>query len=153
MRTDSRLSRMLHVLLHMAHHDQPLTSEAIADMLGTNPVVVRRTLAGLRSAGYVHAEKGHGGGWTLACDLNRITMLDIHRAVGGPRILAMGHASDNPQCLVEKAVNQALGDVLTQAEQLVLDKLSHVTLATLFEDFQAAYPPSKANNRAISRTC
>jgi DNA-binding IscR family transcriptional regulator len=62
MRNDSRLSRMLHVLLHMARHDGPITSEAIGMMLGTNPVVVRRTLAGLRDAGYVRSDKGHGGG-------------------------------------------------------------------------------------------
>ncbi|MEZ0373290.1 MAG: transcriptional regulator, partial [Candidatus Sericytochromatia bacterium] len=30
MRTDSRLSRMLHVLLHMARHERPFTSEQIA---------------------------------------------------------------------------------------------------------------------------
>lgn len=147
MRTDSRLSRMLHVLLHMAHRDQPLTSEAIAEMLGTNPVVVRRTLAGLRTAGYVHAEKGHGGGWSLACDLRDITMLDIHRAVGEPRILAMGHASDQPVCLVEIAVNRALGTVLQEAETLVRDKLAHTTLAELFEDFQAGYPKAQSGLR------
>jgi DNA-binding IscR family transcriptional regulator len=45
-RTDSRLSRMLHVLLHMARHDKPFTSEQIAKMLQTNPVVVRRTMGG-----------------------------------------------------------------------------------------------------------
>ncbi|MGO4775349.1 Rrf2 family transcriptional regulator, partial [Lysobacter sp. 2RAB21] len=48
MRSDSRLSRMLHVLLHMARHDQAFTSEQISRMLNTNPVVVRRTMAGLR---------------------------------------------------------------------------------------------------------
>src|SRR3546814_1535501 len=69
MRQDSRLSRMLHVLLHMAQHDRPATSEAIAKMLRTNPVVVRRTMAGLREAGYVRSVKGHGGGWSIARDL------------------------------------------------------------------------------------
>ncbi len=48
MRNDSRLSRMLHVLIHMDQHDQRTTSETIAQMLRTNPVVVRRTMAGLR---------------------------------------------------------------------------------------------------------
>ncbi|HYE44453.1 MAG TPA: Rrf2 family transcriptional regulator, partial [Caulobacter sp.] len=62
MRKDSRLSRMLHVLLHMAQRHEPMTSDAIAQMLGTNPAVVRRTMAGLRDAGYVRSEKGHGGG-------------------------------------------------------------------------------------------
>src|SRR5690606_31097616 len=94
MRNDSRLSRMLHVLLHMARHDGPMKSETIGTMLGTNPVVVRRTLAGLRDAGYVRSEKGHGGGWGIACDLERVSLLDVYRAVGGPRLFAkIGRAS------------------------------------------------------------
>ncbi len=36
---------MLHVLLHMARHAEPFTSELTARMFGTNPVVVRRTMA------------------------------------------------------------------------------------------------------------
>ncbi|AWN15819.1 Rrf2 family transcriptional regulator, group III [Salinisphaera sp. LB1] len=66
MRTDSRLSRMLHVLLHMARATEPMTSVQIGAMLGTNAVVVRRTMAGLRKAGYVDAEKGRHGGWRNA---------------------------------------------------------------------------------------
>lgn len=137
MRQDSRLSRMLHVLLHMARHDGPMTSETIAQMLGTNPVVVRRTMAGLREAGYVHSVKGHGGGWTLASDLSDVSLLDIHRAVGGPRIFAIGNESDNPECAVEQSVNRALDDALREAEALLTARLAAVTLAELAEDFDA----------------
>jgi len=137
MRKDSRLSRMLHVLLHMARHDRPYTSEQIARMLGTNPVVVRRTMAGLRRAGYVRSEKGHGGGWTLACDLRAVTLLDIHQAVGGPRLFAIGNESDNPDCAVERAVNAALDDVLREAEALLIRRLGAITLADLARDFDA----------------
>src|SRR5690606_33860301 len=86
MRTDSRLSRMLHVLLHMARAEQPMTSEHIARMLDTNAAVVRRTMAGLRQAGYVQSGKGHHGGWRLACPLEDITLLNVHQAVGGPKV-------------------------------------------------------------------
>ena len=86
MRYDSRLSRMLHILVHMARHAEPVTSERIAEMLGTNPVVVRRTLSGLRDAGYVRSEKGHGGGWVITCDLEHVTLLDIYNAVGQPSL-------------------------------------------------------------------
>ncbi|ARP96855.1 Rrf2 family transcriptional regulator [Bordetella genomosp. 13] len=137
MRKDSRLSRMLHVLLHMARRDQPFTSEQIAQMLDTNPVVVRRTMAGLRQAGYVRSEKGHGGGWTIACDLKRITLLDIHRAVGGPRIFAIGNETENPECAVERVVNAALDDALRQAEALLLQRLGTIALADLAADFDA----------------
>ncbi|MBB5686390.1 Rrf2 family transcriptional regulator [Sphingobium boeckii] len=137
MRNDSRLSRMLHVLLHMARHDGPMTSEAIAAMLGTNAVLVRRTMAGLRDAGYVRSDKGHGGGWTIACDLHRVTLLDVHRAVGGPRIFAIGNENSNPGCAVEQVVNEAVGDALRDAEALLVERLGAVSLAQLGCAFEA----------------
>ena len=126
---------MLHVLLHMARHDQPFTSEQIARMLDTNPVVVRRTMAGLRQAGYVHSEKGHGGGWTIVRDLESITLLDIHKAVGGPRIFAIGNEHDDPQCAVERVVNAALEDALNEAEALLVARLGAISLAQLAREF------------------
>ena len=137
MRNDSRLSRMLHVLLHMARHEAPLTSDAIARMLGTNAVVVRRTMAGLREAGYVRSEKGHGGGWVVATDLANVSLLDVHRAVGGPRIFAISNENSNPDCAVEKVVNEALEDALHQAEALLIERLGAVSLAALARDFDA----------------
>ncbi|MET1116399.1 MAG: Rrf2 family transcriptional regulator [Comamonas sp.] len=135
MRSDSRLSRMLHVLLHMARQDAPFTSEQLARMLATNPVVVRRTMAGLKKAGYVHSEKGHGGGWKLSCDLAQVSLLDIHEAVGGPRIFAIGNTTDNPECGVEKVVNAALDDALAQAQALLVKRLAAVKLGDLAKEF------------------
>lgn len=137
MRNDSRLSRMLHVLLHMTRHDGPMTSDAIAAMLRTNPVVVRRTMAGLRDAGYVRSEKGHGGGWSIACDLERVSLLDIHRAVGGPRIFAIGNEDADPACAVEQVVNAAVADALHEAEALLVARLGAVSLAALARGFDA----------------
>jgi Rrf2 family protein len=137
MRIDGRLSRMLHVLLHMARHEGPFTSAQIATMLDTNPVVVRRTMAGLRDAGYVRSGNGHGGGWTLARPLEDITLLDVHHAVGGPRLFAIGH-DGNAECAVARAVNDALDGVLQQAEALITRKLRAVTLADLLKDFDAS---------------
>ncbi|AFL50611.1 DNA-binding IscR family transcriptional regulator [Sinorhizobium fredii] len=135
MRNDSRLSRMLHVLLHMARHDGPMTSEVVARMLGTNPVVVRRTMAGLRKAGYVRSEKGHGGGWSIAMDLTKVSLLDVHRAVGGPRIFAIGSEHPNPDCAVEKIVNEAVEGAMREAEALLISRLGEVSLAELAKRF------------------
>lgn len=128
---------MLHVLLHMARHDAPFTSGQLARMLRTNPVVVRRTMAGLRDAGYVRSGKGHGGGWTIACDLSTVTLLDVHRAVGGPSIFAIGVESDNPGCAVERAVNAALDSALREAEAILVARLGAVSLADLAHNFDA----------------
>ncbi len=135
MRNDSRLSRMLHVLLHMARHDGPMTSEEIARMLGTNAVVVRRTMAGLRDSGYVRSEKGHGGGWVIAADLADVSLLDVHRAVGGPRLFTIGNENPNADCAVERVVNEALENALNEAEALLVSRLGMVSLAELAERF------------------
>ncbi|WP_246794533.1 RrF2 family transcriptional regulator [Burkholderia perseverans] len=145
MRTDSRLSRMLHALIHMGRADGPLTSEAIAAMLCTNAVVVRRMLGGLRDAGYVQSEKGHGGGWTLAGSLDAITLLDVYRAVGAPPLFSELVSNDHPECLVERAVNAHLSAALGEAEQVLLAKFGEVTLGALARDFEANMPREAGN--------
>lgn len=137
MRRDSRLSGVLHVLLHMAEQASPVTSEALSRMLATNPVVIRRTMSGLRKQGYVRSEKGHGGGWTLACDLSKVTLRDIYAALGNPSLLAIGHRTDTPGCLVEQAVNAALEQGFREAEERLLSRLGEVTLAALSADYHA----------------
>src|SRR3546814_17427259 len=77
MSRDTRLSDVLHVLLHMDQLEGPLTSEVLARSMGTNPAVFRRTMAGLREAGFVKSDKGHGGGWRLARPLRDITLLAV----------------------------------------------------------------------------
>lgn len=139
MRTDTRLSRMLHVLIHMARHDQPATSDTIAQMLGTNPVVVRRTMALLKEQGYVTSEKGHRGGWTLARPLAEVTLLDIHQALGTSSLFAIGLSTDHPECLVEQAVNAALTDAFDAAQALLIQRLGSVTLQELADDFEARF--------------
>lgn len=136
MRGDSRLSRMLHVLIHMDRHEGPVTSELIARMLNTNPVVVRRTMAGLREQGYVTSEKGHGGGWLLARSLDEITLRDIYDALGQPTIFALGVAHDDPSCLVEQAVNDAVTEALREAEARLLARLREITIGALAREFE-----------------
>ena len=134
MKRDSRLSGVLHILLHMEQQSGPLTSELLAKALETNPVVVRRIMGGLRDAGYVRSEKGHGGGWTLACDLSVVTLKDVYGALGSPSLLAIGNRTEAPGCLVERAVNTALNQAFEDAEALLLVRLGEVTLAELSTD-------------------
>lgn len=137
MTRDRRLSQTLHALLHMAERGAPMTSAELSRCMDTNPVVVRRTMAGLREAGLVSSEKGHGGGWEIAADLDKFTLKDVYDALGAPTLLAMGVNLESPECLVEQAVNHALNDAFTEAEALLVKRLGDVTLAALAEDFRA----------------
>ena len=146
MKQDNRLSAVLHALLHMADHGGPLTSADLAKMMSTNPVVVRRTMAGLREAGLVRSEKGHGGGWELARPLEAITLRDIYDALGAPRLMAMGLPLAHPGCLVEQAVNRSLAGTFAEAEALLVSRLGDVTLAHLAQSFSAGMAAHRQNH-------
>lgn len=135
MRRDSRLSSVLHVLLHMAEHEGRITSDVLAKCLGTNPVVVRRTMGLLRNAGIVAAVRGHGGGWRIATDLSTLTLRTLHDALGEPAIFAVGNRNERSACLVEQTVNAALDSSLKEAESILLERFEAITLADLARDF------------------
>lgn len=139
MKYDSRLSSVLHALLHMAEHDGPMTSEALSQCLNTNPVVVRRTMGLLRKAGLVKSDRGHAGGWRIAVDLSTVTLRQLHEALGEPAIFAVGNRNERPECLVEQSVNAALDSAFAEAEALLLSRFADITLASLAADFAQRY--------------
>jgi Rrf2 family protein len=153
MQMDARLSKMLHVLIHMDRSEGPLTSQMAAAMLRTNAVVVRRTMAGLRDAGYVTSVKGHGGGWSLARPLDRITMLDIYRALGEPRLFLLGTSPQTPDCLVEQEVNASLEAAFADARDRLLSSLGQVSLAEIARGFDARLRSSEFNARPREDRC
>ncbi|RKH42452.1 Rrf2 family transcriptional regulator [Corallococcus llansteffanensis] len=155
MRRDSRLSVALHVLLHMKELGPVVTSEAIGQLMKANPVVVRRTMAGLREAGIVGSVKGHGGGWSLARPLEAVTLGDVYDALGTPALFSIGPREESPGCLVEQAVNRALGKALDEAEARLMSQLRSVTVADLSNDVLRSHalaqegetPPTRAKPR------
>jgi Rrf2 family protein len=138
---------VLHVLLHVAQREGPVTSEDMARSMSTNPVVIRRIMAGLRERGYVRSEKGHGGGWSLARDLSTITLRDVYDALGQPSLLAIGNRTEAPECLVEQAVNAALSTSFEDAEALLLARFGEVTLAMLAADVRGRLASRKGRRR------
>ncbi len=147
MKRDSRLSLVLHALLHMAESNEPMTSDALAQCVSTNPVVVRRTMGLLREAGLVASDRGHSGGWRIIADLSKVSLLQLHEALGEPHVFAIGNRSENPQCLVEQAVNAALDDAFEQAEALLLTSFAQVSLADLAADFAQRHAQWRLNKQ------
>lgn len=133
MKRNSRFSVALHVTAHLAQPEEHrATSEVLAAHLQTHPVVVRRTMAGLREAGLVVSLKGHGGGWALARPATDITLAQIYQALGEQ--LFASQADESPGCLIEAAVNDALDQVHQDAEALLVARLGRITLHDLSTD-------------------
>lgn len=138
MQRDTRLARLLHILIHMHLRGGASTSETIALMLHTNPVLVRRTMAALRESGYVKSTGGPGGGWVLACDLNDLTVRDVYDAIGHTAPFVIGLADDNRTCPVEAAVNHHIDEVLGSAENTFLQLLGEKRLSEIAHNVTTA---------------
>jgi len=137
MSRDTRLSDVLHVLLHMDHLGQPATSDALAERMGTHPAVFRRTMKGLREAGLVLSGKGPGGGWRLGRPLSAITLLDVHDALGRPTLFAIGNRNRPSDCLVEKSVHAVVADTMAAAEALFVSRFGELTLQQVLTEANA----------------
>ena len=151
MRRDSRLSVALHVLLHMSEIGEAVTSETLGPLMRTNPVVLRRTLAGLRDAGIVTSEKGHGGGWSLGRDLHAVTLGDVYDALGTTTLFGIGHRDESPKCPIEKAVNRAVGGALKDAEAVLMTRLRSITVAEIVSGARRARSKAASGEHAMQR--
>ncbi|WP_373376188.1 Rrf2 family transcriptional regulator [Cupriavidus nantongensis] len=134
MQRDTRLARLLHVLIHMHLRGGTTTSETIALMLHTNPVVVRRTMAALRESGYVKSTGGPGGGWALACNLNDLTVRDVYEAIGHTAPFVVGLTDENRACPVEAVVNRHIAEALGSAEGTLLQLFGEKRLSEMAQE-------------------
>jgi Rrf2 family protein len=149
MKRNSRFSSALHMLVHMAEAGgRALTSEELSSFIHTNPVVVRRSIAGLREAGIVASSRGHGGGWQLGRAPGEISLAEISSALG-ETLLPFSTEPESPGCLVEQAVIAALEDFRMEAERLLAEKLGRITLADLAADFRRRYDEIGVTNHAV----
>ncbi len=133
MKRDSKLSLALHALGHMAQQpERPLRSEDFGLAQGTNPVVVRRVLGMLRLAGILTSARGHDGGWRLARAAEAITIADVYRALDESIIAKPGKGPENPShCAIERTLQATMDDALKQAEDLLIGRLSGITIADI----------------------
>lgn len=132
---NSRFAVATHILtlLH-AMGDDPLTSDFIAGSVNTNPVVIRRLLQVLSTAGLTTGRLGAGGGATLARPATAITLLDVHRAVGEAAMFGQHPQGPNPACLVGRHIQASLDQTTRQAERALEDVLAGQTIADLVND-------------------
>jgi len=134
MRRDSRLSVALHALLHIEEQGKPVTSEMLGERMKTNPVALRRTLAGLRDAGIVSAAKGHGGGWIVARDLRTVSVGDVYSALGCANLFVIGPHDEEARCPLEQAVDREVARALDEAEALLLKRLQGVKVRSIIDE-------------------
>ncbi|WP_435007916.1 Rrf2 family transcriptional regulator [Tundrisphaera lichenicola] len=165
-RGDAVLSSKLSVGIHMMtifamKPGESLTSEFIAGSVNTNPVVIRRLLGLLRDAGIVESRTGVCGGWSLLLAPERITLLDILRAVEPHnQIFALHRSEPSPDCPCGLHIQGVLTEVYDKVQEGMTRQLQSINIACItgrIRDRMAgaglvdpAHPPEKVGGESTA---
>ena len=116
----------------------PLRSEDIAERARTNPTVIRRLLTMLSRAGITTSQLGLGGGSLLAREPERITLLDIYRAVEEPDLFAGPRCPPDEMCPIGGTIGAVLERHTERAEAALERELAATSLAELAREVAKA---------------
>ena len=150
MATNLRFSTGIEALVLMATEPEKFhTSQALAEALATNAVVVRRLLSALSHAGLVTSAKGPSGGSRLARSPKQITLRDIYRALDSGDLLHRGkHESAET-----KDLKKAIQGAFRKAEKCLEEELDSTTLNQLIKKAgrkTAKSPPTSRPVEAVA---
>lgn len=139
MQISSRFTLAIHIIacIETFKNEYKVTSDFLADSTNVNPVIVRKILGQLKSAGIVEVTRGSGGA-SLSKPLDKITFLDIYKAVecveNGE--LFHFHEKPNPKCPVGRNIHTVLDNRLDKVQQAMENELKKITLADIESDIQ-----------------
>ncbi|MFG2078084.1 Rrf2 family transcriptional regulator [Nonomuraea maritima] len=141
MSANSRLTIAAHALawigLYQRQGYEVATSEQLASSANTNPVVIRRLLGELRRAGLVESRRGAGAGWSMARELNAITLLDVYEAVEQGPLFALHRATPDQSCAIGCNIQPVMQDIYAGIEKTLRHELSRITMEDVLRDILA----------------
>lgn len=140
MKVSSKFTIAIHSLLciYRFNGKYKVTSDFIAQSTGVNPVIIRRTLLSLKSAGLINVQAGTGGA-ELLLKPSQFTLLDIYKASdSAEENIFSFHERPSLLCPVGKNIHKVLDDHLKEAQSAFEKNLSKVKFQTLVDELKKA---------------
>ncbi|KGB51096.1 hypothetical protein LH61_06375 [Leuconostoc mesenteroides P45] len=133
MRNSKLLSDATHIMLcvDLFNPDQ-LSSSLIAASVNTNPVVVRRIMSKLKTAGLLETVSGKAVP-TLTRSLENITLLDVYLAVDGAALLHIDELT-NKNCVIGGQIGGTLLKYYDKVQLSAYDEMAKITLKDISND-------------------
>lgn len=137
MQISSRFTIAVHVLICIEtfKNDRKITSDFLASSVNANPVVIRRLLQQLKIAGIVNVTRGSGGA-EIARSIEKITLLDLYKAVDCVENGNLFHFHENPNqlCPVGRNIHNVLDVRLDKIQMVMEEEMKSVTIADILRD-------------------
>lgn len=137
MQISSRFTIAVHIFacIDTFKDDYKITSDFLAASVNVNPVIIRKILSQLKTAGLVEVKRGSGGA-TITKELEQINFYDIYSAVECIENGKLFHFHENPnsQCPVGRNIHNILDGKLVQVQNALENELKKITLADIIKD-------------------
>lgn len=137
MQISSRFTIAVHIFICINTFEKQykITSDFLAGSVNVNPVVIRRLLQQLKSAGLIVVARGSGGA-AIARPTEEITLLDVYKAVecvdNGE--LFHFHENPNPKCPVGRNIHHVLDDKLEGIQMSMENEMKKTTIADIIKN-------------------
>ncbi len=133
----SKFAIQLHILTLLADNSSEwLSSSYIAGSLNINPVLVRKEIKQLKSAGFVDSKEGTSGGITLLKKSSEIMLSDIFKvSKGEDNVLSFSKNSPNPKCPIGKKINENLQGLYNEIDDSIEQSLNAKSLLDFRNQF------------------
>lgn len=137
MQISSRFTIAIHIFacIDTFQNEYKITSDFLASSVNVNPVIIRKLLSQLKSAGLVTVQRGSGGA-SIAKALDEITFLDIYNAVEciGNGELFHFHENPNQKCPVGRNIHNVLDSKLLKIQKAMENEMQKITLKEIIKD-------------------
>jgi DNA-binding IscR family transcriptional regulator len=141
MQISTKFSIAVHILAATQYFkgSQKITSQFLAESIGSNPVIIRNIMKQLENAGIIDIKRGTGG-IIIKRPLSEITYLDIYSAVetNSNENLFRFHENPNPQCPVGRNIHKALDRSLADIQGAFEKELASHNMQEVYDNLQEA---------------
>ncbi len=126
----------IHILCVIASSPESnVTSDHIAESIGTNPALVRRLMSRLKQAGLIRTSTKLGV-IGLAKATSAITLLSVFKAVEREQRVFDLHTDPNPLCPIGANIERTLTQVYGQVQSDFEARLAGITLSAIVDTLQ-----------------
>ena len=112
------------------------TSSQLAASINTSPSFVRRILSKLAKAGLVRTTTGKMGKCSLEKPSKKVTLLDIYRAVGSPKVFLLHDYPEQKHCNVSCNIKCSMNKVQVKIQKSLEKALKKITLSDVIADLK-----------------
>ena len=134
MKGNYQFSIAMHLMTCLGASPEGISSNMLAHSVNTSPSFIRRTLSKLSKANLVKTTVGKTGTCKLARDAERISLLDIYRAIEAPKAFSLHEYPTMKVCPVSCRIKSSMSKVLEKTQAAMEKSLNGVTLADLVSD-------------------